>query len=200
VWIYLTLFHRLRVRNGNHDLDPELNEGGLLLVANHASFLDIPIVANTLTRHITFVARDTLADSRFIGWVIRVCGGILIRRGEGDRAALRAIGERLDAGYAVAIFPEGTRCRDGRLAPFRGGAVFAARRSRVPILPIGIRGTYQAFSRHHKLPRIRPVEARVGAALSSDDPGAEERIRETLQALMGQPQSTPSSSGASVTS
>ena len=200
VGIYLTVYNRLRVRGGNRDLPPELNEGGLLIVANHASFLDIPIVANSLSRHVSFVARDTLADSRFIAWVIEVCGGILIKRGGGDRAALRAISERLDAGYAVAIFPEGTRSKDGRLAEFRGGALFSAKRSKVPILPIGIRGSFEAFSRRHKLPRPHGIESHVGTAMAADDPQANERIREAIETLMGQHESTPSSSGASVTS
>ena len=146
------------------------------------------------------MARDTLTHSRFIAWVIEVCGGILIRTGESDRAALRAITERLDAGHAVAIFPEGTRTRDGRLAEFRGGALFSAKRSGVPILPVGIQGSFQAFSREHRIPRPFAIQCSIGQTLSPDTPDASKVIRETIEALLAHTQSTPRSSGASVTS
>ena len=190
---YLRLYHRFRSSGRSHV--PE--EGGVLIVGNHASFIDIPIVAASVDRHVSFVARDTLADSRFIAWVIRVCGGITIRRGESDRGALRAICERLDAGYAVAIFPEGTRSRDGRVGEFRGGALFAARRSRVPIVPVGIRGSYEAFSRHHAFPRPRAIECRIGLPVEAEAP---ELLRERVEALTRPPESTPRSPGASVSS
>jgi 1-acyl-sn-glycerol-3-phosphate acyltransferase len=163
-------------------------------VANHASFLDIPILSASFRCHVTFVARNTLTESRFIAWVIRVCGGILIRPGEGDRTALRAIGERLRAGYAVAIFPEGTRTSDGRLGEFRGGAVFAAKRSGVALLPVGIRGSFEAFSRHHRIPRPRRIHITIGAPLDPGDPQASERLRGAIEQLLALPQQTPHAS------
>jgi len=176
-WTYLRLFHRLRV----HGQKNAPSEGGLLVVANHASYLDIPAVAASFRRHVSFVARGTLTSSRLIAWVIRVCGGILVGPGESDRAALRAIGKRLDAGYAVAIFPEGTRTSDGRLGEFRGGALFAVKRSKVPLVPVGIRGSYASFSRHHKLPRPHTIRIAFGKPLAPGAPQATEHIREAIQ-------------------
>ena len=94
-WIYLVgralsygamcLWNRVRVEGREHIP----REGGVLVVANHQSYLDISLVAGALRRHVVFVARDTLQRSRFLAWVMRGSGAILIHRGAPDRAALR---------------------------------------------------------------------------------------------------------------
>ena len=127
VWSWLTLVHRMRVEG--RALVPK--SGGALLVANHASFLDIPLVAASLGRHVSFVARDSLARSRPLGWLMRQCGAVLVRRGAADRRALREIARHLELGDCVAIFPEGSRSADGSLGEFRRGALLGARETPV---------------------------------------------------------------------
>src|SRR5262249_29712212 len=109
VTVYTALAHRLRVEHAH--LLPR--EGGVVVVANHQSFLDIPIVAAAARRHVAFVGRDTLTRSRFLAFVMRNSGSILVRRGQADRAALRAMVTHLERGDCVCLFPEGTRSPDG---------------------------------------------------------------------------------------
>ena len=133
-------FFRMRVEG----LENVPKEGGAMICANHQSYLDILVIGAAVPRHVTFVARDTLADWAWLAFVMRRCGAILIRRGTSDRAAIRAMSESMKAGGIVAIYPEGTRTLTGNLANFKGGAVMAARIAGVKLVPAGIRGAYQA--------------------------------------------------------
>ena len=177
----LSTWNRLRVE-GREQVP---RQGGALLLANHQSFLDIPVVAAATPRHVAFVARESLAESRFLAWLMRGCGAILIRLGSADRAALSAMIERLVAGDCGAVFPEGTRSRDGSLGKFRAGAVFAARRARVPIVPVGIRGAIQALPRDVVLPRPRRIGVRFGTPLAPASPDALGQARGAIAAMIG---------------
>ena len=159
--------------------------GGVLMVSNHQSLLDIPLVAIACSRHVSFVARDSLARSRVLAYVMRECGAVLIRRGTADRGALREMVEHLRLGDCLCIFPEGTRTSDGRLQPFHGGALLAARQAEVPIMPVGIRGTFDAWARRHRIPRPRRVGLRFGKLVDSADPDALKRVRFQIQAMVG---------------
>lgn len=159
--------------------------GPALLCCNHQSFLDIPLVSHLTQRHIAFVARDSLAESRPLGWLMRQCGAVLIARGKPDRAALREMLAHLEAGDLVAVFPEGTRTRDGSLGELRAGALLAARQARAPVVPIGIRGAFEAWPRNSALPRPRPIAARVGTPVDPLAEDALEQVRRQLQALIG---------------
>ena len=159
--------------------------GGALLCANHQSFLDIPLVAHLTPRHVAFVARASLAHSGFLAWVMRESGAVLIRQGKPDRAALREMVAHLEAGDLVAIFPEGSRTWDGSLGELRAGALVAARQAGVPVVPIGIRGAFEAWPRQRRFPRPRRVAARVGAPIDADAPDALEQLRASLEELIG---------------
>lgn len=130
-------------------------KGGALVVANHGSFLDIAAIAKTCPRRVSFVARENLVDIPVLGFLIRHWGPILLRRGAIDVAAIRAVVESLRAGNLVVLFPEGTRTRDGELQRFQRGFALAVRRAGVPILPVGIAGSFEAFPRTRKIPRLR---------------------------------------------
>jgi len=163
--IVYALAFRCRIR-GRENVP---KEGGVLVVANHESFLDIPLVSKACApRHVAFVARATLANAGWLAYVMRACGAILIDRDRGDRAALRAMVEHLQAGDIVAVFPEGTRCRDGRMTPFKKGAFIVARQAKVPVVPCGIDGTFEAWPRSAKVPRPRRVQAAFGAPIPWD--------------------------------
>lgn len=179
---HLRLCHGLRVERAER----LPREGGCLIVANHQSFLDIAAVAAATRRHVCFVARDSLARSRFLAWVMRESGAVLIRRGRADRTALRAMAGHLEAGDLVAVYPEGTRSADGSLGVFRPGALLPARTARVPIVPAGIRGSFEAFPRSARFPTPgRRIGIRFGEPIPPEAPDAMERAREAIAAMIG---------------
>jgi len=182
VSIYLRLRNRMRVEALEH----LPGEGGHLIVANHQSVLDIPLLAAATSRHISFVARRSLAKSRLLGFVMRQCGAVLIERGAGDRRALREMIAHLERGDLVAIFPEGTRTRDGRVGDFKGGALLAARQARVPILPASIRGSFRIWPRDRRLPGSGRIAVRFSAPVPADAPGALEAVRQAVVEGVGE--------------
>ena len=159
--------------------------GGAVLASNHQSFLDILLLGGCVPRHVAFVARDTLADWRWLAFVMRQSGAVLVKRGTSDRRALRQMADHLEAGDMVVIYPEGTRTRDGSLQEFKGGALLAARLARVPIVPVGIRGAFEAWPRGKSLPRPRKVGVRFGAPIDSAAPDAQARLVAAVQGLVG---------------
>lgn len=177
------VFYRVRIVGREH----LPRTGPVLIASNHASFLDIPLVARAAApRHVGFIARDSLANSRVLSFVMRQCGVVLIRRGSSDRAALRLAAEHMHHGDVVAIFPEGTRTADGRLGAFKRGALLAARMARAPILPCGIRGSFEAWPRTARWPRTGRLELHFGPVIDSSLPDAFDRLRASILALTGQ--------------
>lgn len=159
--------------------------GPVVILSNHQSFLDVPLLSNAAHRHVSFVARDTLANSKPLAWVMRQCGAVLIKRGAPDRAALREMVEHLERGDAIVLFPEGTRTPDGRVQAFLGGASLAARMTGAAIVPCGIRGAFEAWPRELKLPRPRRIALRFGPPIDGKLPDALERARESVVAMVG---------------
>lgn len=180
-WIYCKLWHRLEVRGLEH----VPKTGGILIASNHQSHVDILIYGGIVPRHVSFVARDTLANQRWLAYVMRQCGAVLIQRGASDRRALRAMADHLEAGDVVAIFPEGTRTDDGSLREFKGGALLVARLAKVPIVPAGISGANLAFPRGAALPRPRKIRLAFGPPIDSALPDAQERLVAAVAALSG---------------
>ena len=138
-------------------------EGAALIAANHQSVLDIPLIAKAAHhRHVVFVARATLTQSKVLAFVLRKCRAILIDRDKGDRAALRAMVEVLEAGGIIVIFPEGTRTEDGSLGHPKKGALLAARQAKVPIIPCALDGSYKAWPRKRRFPRPGRIQITFG--------------------------------------
>lgn len=171
-----------RVRGREH-----LPQGAAVIAANHLSFLDIPLVAKgAAPRHVSFVARDTLARTGWMAFVLRRTGAVLVRRGSADRAALREVVAHLEAGDYVGIFPEGTRSSDGRLGSFKKGALLAARVAGVPIVPCALQGSYRAWPRG-RWPRPARLAITFGPPVPSELPDALQRVQGAVAAMLGEP-------------
>lgn len=133
--------------------------GGALLLVNHQSFLDPLFVAAGMSRPVSYLARDNLFRVPGIGWLLSRTYVMPISRESAGTESLRLSINRCRQGYLVGIFPEGTRTTDGRVGDFKPGFVAIARRSGVPVLPVGIAGAFESYSRRHRFPR--PGQIRV---------------------------------------
>ena len=140
--------------------------GPFLLVANHRSLADPPIigwaVGHKVGRVIHFMAKEEMRRWPIIGWLAEGSGVFFVRRGEGDRSAQRAALSLLAEGRPIAIFPEGTRSKDGRLGPAKPGAALLAIRSGAPLLPVAITGTERLFPGRSRVPHRTRVVVRIG--------------------------------------
>ena len=145
-------------------------EGPFILVSNHCSNLDPPILGwatgHQVGRVVHFMAKIEMRSWPIIGWLATQSGVYFVRRGEGDRAAQRFSLEALADGRPIALFVEGTRSRDGHLKAGKPGAALLAMRSGAPLIPIGIAGTHRIFPGRSRRPRPTRVVVRIGAAFS----------------------------------
>ena len=137
-------------------------QGPLVVVANHGSHLDPPLLGHALGRPVAFMAKAELFEVPVLGAVIRACGAYPVRRGASDREAIRTATARLEQGWATGVFLDGTRQADGRVnAPLPGAALLAAR-SGSPLLPIAIRNSHRALGSGSRHPRLIPIELCIG--------------------------------------
>jgi 1-acyl-sn-glycerol-3-phosphate acyltransferase len=137
-------------------------QGPVILASNHASFIDPPLVGAGLTRGINYLARENLFRFPVLGWVLRHWQVVPVDRDGGGAKGLKAILDRLLAGGAIILFPEGTRTRDGKLQPARSGIGLTVIKSNAPVIPVRVFGTFEAFGRHMRLPRPRPIAVQYG--------------------------------------
>jgi 1-acyl-sn-glycerol-3-phosphate acyltransferase len=149
-----------------HGVEHVPREGPFILVSNHISLLD-PMIIGSTAGHLTgrllhFMAKEEVRRWPVIGWLATQGGVYFVRRGQGDRAAQRLSLDLLARGEPLAVFPEGTRSRDGVLSEPRDGAALLAIRSGAPLLPVAITGTERLFPRGARLPRRSKVTVRVG--------------------------------------
>ena len=150
--------------------------GSFIVVANHCSNLDPPMLGwatgHQVGRIVHFMAKIEMRTWPIIGWLATQSGVYFVRRGEGDRAAQRFSLDALADGRPIALFPEGTRSRDGRMRSFKDGAAYLAMRSGAPVLPVGIAGSHRMFPGRSRLPHRTRVTVRVGEPISlAAEPG-----------------------------
>lgn len=132
----------------------KIPQGKGILAANHASFLDPPVVAVASTEDLDFLARSSLFRSRFSKYFLEKLHAHPIRRTAQDIDVFRMVCDLLEEGKKVVVFPEGERSADGEIQSMKSGIAMLALRMKSPIIPVYIGGTFEAWSRHRKWPKF----------------------------------------------
>lgn len=186
VLLFCKLWFRHRVEGAQH----VPAQGAVLLVANHSSYLDPPLVGISTARWVGFLAQAGLASFAPLRWWMAQMGVTLIDRNAPSKEAMRLVADNLVNGEAVGMFPEGTRSKDGAVGPFRTGVEFLLRRTGAVVVPVGIDGASRAMPRGALLPRPRRVVVRFGAPWTAEQvlaPGGVEALRRQVAELANAP-------------
>ncbi len=185
------LLTRLLYRVEPHGIEANVpDEGPVLLVCNHVSYMDALLIAGQVPRPVRFVMDHRIFSIPVLSWIFRTAKAIPIAGAREDpvlmQRAFDAIDQALADGEIVAIFPEGALTRDGEIAPFRGGVEKILARRAVPVVPMALRGMWSSMwsRRDSRLGRLRvPRRFRARVELVAAPPvAAGEATAATLEA------------------
>lgn len=163
--------------------------GGVLLVSNHQSYLDPVLLGVPLRRSMSYLAKSELFDNKFFGGLITSLNAFPVRQGTGDVGAVKETIKRLQEGHLLNIFPEGTRTDDGNIGKIESGAALVVRRANVPVVPVVIDGSFDAWPRHAKLFHSHPIRIMYGHPMDLSNMKAAEitkKIDTTLRTMFAE--------------
>lgn len=143
--------------------------GGALVCANHQSNLDPPLVGMMSNRRMNYLAKKTLFETQPFKWWIEHLDAIPIDRQGLGLGGIKETMRRLKRGEIVLMFPEGQRTWDGEMIPLMPGFCAMARRTGVPLVPVGFDGAFRAWRRGARVPGFSRIRMVVGQPITRDD-------------------------------
>jgi 1-acyl-sn-glycerol-3-phosphate acyltransferase len=161
----VVLLFRLLFRLEGRGTEHVPRAGSVMLVANHSSFLDPPLVGAVTPRPLGFLAKEELFRIPLFGRLIHALNARPLRRAGSDPRALRTALRVLEEGRALLVFPEGTRGDEGALRTPKAGAGMLAVLSGVPVVPVYVEGSGRVWPRGRRFPRRGKVIVRFGPPL-----------------------------------
>jgi 1-acyl-sn-glycerol-3-phosphate acyltransferase len=153
------LFTRLRV----YGADRVPSTGGVVLAANHFSWIDPPALGAASPRIVYMMAKVEAHRIVGLGELMRTFGAFPVRRGESDREAVRMMREIVRDGHALGMFVEGTRQKGGVPGRAQPGAAMVAMTEGVPLIPVAVHG-----SQRWRIGNFAPVSIAWGTPLTFD--------------------------------
>lgn len=163
--IVFTVWMRYRAKG----IENVPSEGGALVLANHQSFLDPLMIGLPLTRPVSFLARENLFRVPLVGWILRNTYVMPLNMEGASLAGIRQTLKRMQQGFLVGVFPEGTRSPDGVVGELKPGFTTLVKRVEVPIIPVGVAGAHRALGLGHKLLKPERVCVVFGEPILPED-------------------------------
>ena len=161
----------------------------LVVVSNHASYFDPPLLSCCVGRPVAFMAKEELFEVPVLKEGIRLYGAYPVKRGSGDRGAIRSALTALKDGWLVGIFLQGTRTPDGSIDDPKLGAAMIAAKAQVPLLPVSLWGTEKILTKDSMFPHPVPLTIRIGEIINppeSNKRQALERVTEQCATVINQ--------------
>jgi len=190
IWIFTHTFYRVR----HTDLDNIPDEGAAVLVSNHVSFMDGPIIAGACRRPIRFVMFEPIYRLPVLHFIFKTGKAIPIdsqrTAPETYRKAFESIEQALNEGELICIFPEGKLTEDGEIDVFKPGIERILEKNPVPVVPLALRGLWGSFfSKKFKMSRPSgrfwsKIEVIAGTQIAPEGLKAD-ALRETVTELRG---------------
>jgi 1-acyl-sn-glycerol-3-phosphate acyltransferase len=156
-------------------------QGRLIVVSNHASDFDPPILSCCMRRPVAYMAKEELFQVPVLSQAIRLYGAYPVKRGSADRSAIRAAIASLEAGWATGVFLQGTRTPDGQITAPKLGAAMIAAKMQAPLLPVSLWGTQAIIRKGSAVPRPVPVTVRVGDLIDPPQAGDRDALEAVTQ-------------------
>jgi 1-acyl-sn-glycerol-3-phosphate acyltransferase len=181
--LFFRLYNRLEVRG----LSGVPKEGPMIVASNHASFVDPPLIGAVLPMRLRYLAKESLFRVPLLGFLIRTLGAVPVTREDSQRAGavMKLLLALLKGGESVLLFPEGSRSADGRLKPLEAGVAYLSVKTGIPVLPVYVKGSYEAWPRGRAMPRPSKLKLSISRLLYPDPdiPNERERREKLMRSL-----------------
>ena len=156
-------------------------EDKLIVVSNHASVFDPPLISAAIPRPVSYMAKKELFDVNGLSGLITSLGAYPVNRAGFDRRAIRQAIGRLDEGWATGIFLQGTRTADGKVDVPKLGAALIAAKAQAPLLPVCLCGTEKILTSDSKLPKYIKIKIKIGDIIAPPSSTKKEQLEKVSQ-------------------
>ena len=133
-----------------------------IVVSNHGSLLDPPLLGHALGRNISFMAKAELFKVPFLGFIIKACGAYPVKRGIADKNTIKTACEKLSNDNCIGIFIDGTRQKNGRVNKPKQGAALLAFKNQKLLLPVAIVDSHRVMRFKFCIPLFSKIVIKVG--------------------------------------
>ena len=140
-------------------------KGNFIMVSNHGSLLDPPLLGHALGRNISFMAKAELFKIPFLGFIIRACGAYPVKRGIADKNTIQTACNKLSSNKCIGIFIDGTRQKNGRVNKPKHGAALLAFKNQTLLLPVAIVNSHKLIRFKYCIPIFSKIVIKVGKPL-----------------------------------
>ena len=133
-----------------------------IMVSNHGSLLDPPLLGHALGRNISFMAKAELFKIPFLGFIIKSCGAYPVKRGIADKNTIKIACKKLSNDNCIGIFIDGTRQKNGRVNKPKQGAALLAFKNQKLLLPVAIVNSHRLIRFKFFIPMFSKIVIKVG--------------------------------------
>jgi len=133
-----------------------------IVVSNHGSLLDPPLLGHALGRNISFMAKAELFKVPFLGFIIKACGAYPVKRGIADKNTIKTACKKLSNGNCIGMFIDGTRQKNGRVNKPKQGAALLAYKNQKLLLPVAIVNSHRVMRFKYCIPLFSKIVIKVG--------------------------------------
>jgi 1-acyl-sn-glycerol-3-phosphate acyltransferase len=153
----------------------------VIVISNHSSYLDPPLISSCMNRPVAFMAKEELFKVPLLAQAMRLCGAYPVKRETGDRGAIRSALNALKNGWLVGIFIQGTRTQDGNINHPKLGAAMIASKTQALLLPVSLWGTHKILRKGFYFPLSVPLTIRIGQPIHPPKSNKRQELKEVTE-------------------